>query len=263
MPALLAASGVYARARQVGSGEGVAPAAGRLVVLLRGDEVVLSGGAADDGERLALVNAIRAKITSVRVTDLVTPNGDQVPVEHGPVVDVLSAAAGSGDLTAVFERDRAEVTGVVHDEAAAGRVRESAARWGTSDVVVEAPGGEALDVTAFQRSITSMVQGNGGFRFEPGTAAWQGHGPVLVDRVGRLLLVAPRTAVTLVGHASAEHPEAAGLAATRAVMVRDLFVAQGVRPDRIVLSLSVDPVPEGVEPAARQVDVLVRHANPR
>ncbi|MBY8847324.1 hypothetical protein [Saccharothrix longispora] len=181
VPGLLAASAVGARAWQVGGVEGAAaPAAGRFVVPPRGDEVVLSGGAADDGERLALVDAVRAGVTSARATDLITPGGDR----------------------------------------------------------------------------------NGGFRFEPATTTWQGRGPVLVDRVGRLLLVAPRTVVALVGHASAGHPDADAPATARARAVRDLFVARGVRADRIGLSASVDPVSEGAEPSARQVDVLLRHPDP-
>ncbi|MDQ2584173.1 hypothetical protein [Saccharothrix yanglingensis] len=215
VPGLLAASAVGARAWQVGGVEGAAaPAAGRFVVLPRGDEVVLSGGATDDGERLALVDAVRAGTASVRGTDLITPGGERMPVD----------------------RDR---------------VREASTAW------------SAVDLTASRRSITAMVEGDGGFRFEPGAATRQGHGPVLVDRVGRLLLVAPRTAIALVGHASAEHPDAEAPATARACAVRDRFVAQGVRPDRIGLSASVDPVSEGAEPSARQVDVLLRDPDPR
>ncbi|MDR6592162.1 hypothetical protein ACFFSW_03690 [Saccharothrix longispora] len=197
VPGLLATSAVGARTWQVGGAEGAAaPAAGRFVVPLRGDEVVLSGGAADDGERLALVDAVRAGITSARVTDLITPGGDRMPVD----------------------RDR---------------VREASAAW------------SPVDVVALQRSVTAVVEGDGGLRFEPGTTAWQGHGPVLV------------------GHPSAEHPDADAPATARARAVRDLFVARGVRPDRIGLSASVDPVSERAEPSARQVDVLLRHPDPR
>lgn len=215
VPGLLAASAVGARTWQIGGAEGAAaPAAGRFVVPPREDEVVLSGGAADDGERLALVDAVRAGITSARVTDLITPGGDRMPVD----------------------RDR---------------VREASAAW------------SPVDGVALQRSVTAVVEGDGGFRFEPETTAWQGHGPVLADRVGRLLLVAPRTAVALVGHPSAEHPDADAPATARARAVRDLFVARGVRPDRIGLSASVDPVSEGAEPSAHQIDVLLRHPDPR
>jgi peptidoglycan-binding protein ArfA len=40
-------------------------------------------------------------------------------------------------------------------------------------------------------------------------------------------------------------------------MVRDLFTAQGVRPDRIETSVSVDVTPEHSDPATHRVDVLI------
>ncbi|MFT7838515.1 hypothetical protein Q5530_20440 [Saccharothrix sp. BKS2] len=72
-----------------------------------------------------------------------------------------------------------------------------------------------------------------------------------------MLLVKPFSTVTLVGHASAEYPDAYVLASARAGVVRDLFAAQGVRPDRMKTPVSVDAAPENSDPVTRQVDVLV------
>ncbi|MFD7656219.1 OmpA family protein [Actinosynnema sp. NPDC059797] len=229
---------------------------------MRADEVLLVGEARDDAERTGLVDAVRGQVGPYRVTDLIDPNGGRVPAAHDDVVDLLVAAVGSGavGLTAEFRGERVDVAAVVPDERAAEVLRQSVRRVasvGDVNVGVRAPNGGPPDVGALQRSVTAMVQRNGGFRFEPGTTDWQGHGPVLVNRVGRLLLAAPASTITLVGHASAESPDAHDLASTRAGMVRDLFAAQGVRPDRIETSVSVDTAPENSDPAARQVDVLI------
>jgi len=258
VPALLAASGVYARARQVER----AGVGGRLVVLVRADEVLLVGDARDDAERESLVDAVRGGVGPYRVTDLISPNGERVPTPHTEVVDLLVAAVGSGAVgfTADFRGERVDVAAVVPDAGAAEVLRRSVRRAtavGDLSIGVRAPVDVPLDVAALQRSVTALVQGNGGLRFETGSTDWQGHGPVLVNRVGRLLLVAPSSTVTLVGHASAEHPDAHHLASTRAGMVRDLFAAQGVRPDRMKTSVSVDTAPENSDPVTRQVDVLV------
>ncbi|MFC6089976.1 hypothetical protein [Saccharothrix lopnurensis] len=52
-------------------------------------------------------------------------------------------------------------------------------------------------------------------------------------------------------------PDAYLLASARAGVVRDLFAARGVRPDRMKTSVSVDAAPENSDPVTRQVDVLV------
>ncbi|GAA1276011.1 hypothetical protein GCM10009634_19010 [Saccharothrix xinjiangensis] len=209
-----------------------------------------------------MVEAVRGGVGPYRVTDLVNPNGEPVPAAHGKVVDLLVAAVGSGavGLTAEFKGARVDVAAVVPDEEAAEVLRQSVRRVVSVrhlNVGVRAPIGGPPDVGALQRSVTAMVQRNGGFRFEPGTTDWQGHGPVLVNRVGRLLLAAPASTVTLVGHASAERPDAHDLASARAGMVRDLFTAQGVRPDRIETTVVVDTAPENSDPATCQVDVLI------
>ncbi|RKT54063.1 hypothetical protein C8E97_2652 [Saccharothrix australiensis] len=119
MPALLAASGVFARARLA---EPVPPAghnpsaeappvtrAGPLTLTVRADEVVLAGGVADEAERRALVDAVRAEATAHRVTDLLAPGGDRLPVPADAVADLVATAAergvgerGAGEFTAVL-----------------------------------------------------------------------------------------------------------------------------------------------------------------
>ena len=96
------------------------------------------------------------------------------------------------------------------------------------------------------------MNGNGAIRFVQGTTAWEGHGPVLVQRVGRMLLVAPRASITLVAHGTDP-----AMATTRAEMVRDVLVGQGVSP--ALIALETRPAPDGeYDPALRQVDVVVR-----
>ncbi|QFZ18104.1 OmpA family protein [Saccharothrix syringae] len=231
--------------------------------MIRADEVVLVGEAGDDAEREALVEAVRGRVDFYRVTDLITLTGERLPASPGNVVDLLLAAARSGvtGFAAGFSGQRVDVSAVVAGEGAAEDLRRAVRRVfadGALDVEVRTPEVGPLDVAALQRSVTNMVQGGGGFRFEPGTTGWEGYGPVLVGRVGRLLLVAPRSTITLVGHASTERPDARDLALARVGVVRDLFVAQGVRPDQVETSVSIDAAPEGADPVARQVDVLIR-----
>ncbi|XVV06421.1 OmpA family protein [Actinosynnema sp. CA-248983] len=262
VPALLAASGVFARARVVQQEvvqQEVAQreAAGRLAVAVRADEVLLAGGVADEGERQALVDAVRGKITYHRVTDLLAEDGIRSPLSASTAADVVAAAvaASAHDLTAVATAGVLTVSATVPDEPRATTLRTALTALGARDPRVDV--GAPVDLAALQRSVTAMINGGGGFRFEPSSTAWQGHGPVLADRVGRLLLVAPTATVTLNGHASTQHPDAHALAQQRADAVRALFVAQGVRPDRIRTAVVLDVASENTDPATRQVDVLI------
>lgn len=267
VPALLAASGVFARARVAQREFAQREAAGRLAVAVRADEVLLAGGVADEDEHRALVDAVRDKITShrvtdlqvtnLRVTDLLAEGGNRSPLSATTVADVVAAAvaASAHDLTAVATADALSVRATVPDEPRATTLRTALTALGARAPRVDV--GAQVDLAALQRSVTAMIEGGGGFRFEPSSTAWQGHGPVLVDHVGRLLLVAPTAAITLNGHASNEHPDAPALARQRADAVRALFVAQGVRPDRIRTAVVLDSAPENTDPATRQVDVLI------
>jgi peptidoglycan-binding protein ArfA len=114
-----------------------------------------------------------------------------------------------------------------------------------------------LDLPALGDSINRLVGGNGSIRFQPGTTTWQGHGPVLIERVARMLLVAPRATVTVRGHASADLPNAHGLAETRARLVRDVVLGQGVPAAMVETSVSVVNASELAD-ISRQVDILVR-----
>lgn len=254
VPALLAASGVFARAR-VAERE----TAGRLAVTVSGDGVLLAGAVADAVERRALLDAVRGEATSRPVTDLLAEGGSPSPLSESTAADVVAAAfaASAHELTALATAGTLDVRATVPDEPRAAALREALTALGARDPRVDVVGGD-LDLAALQRSVTAMVNGNGGFRFEPSSTAWQGHGPVLVDRVGRLLLVAPRATVTLTGHASSTgHPDPRALAQQRADAVRALFVAQGVRPERIRTAVVLDAAPENTDPATRQVDVLM------
>ncbi|MEU7526302.1 OmpA family protein [Saccharothrix sp. NPDC042600] len=281
VPALLAASGVFARAR-IAERE----AAGRLAVTVSAAGVLLAGAVADADERRALLDAVGAaadsrqaadpRATDLRptdlpahlavtspadlaVTDFLSETGIRSPLSASAAADVVTAAfaASAHDLTAVATGDTLDVRATVPDEPRAAALREALTALGARDPRVDVVGGD-LDLAALRRSVTAMINGNGGFRFEPSSTAWQGHGPVLVDRVGRLLLVAPKATVTLTGHASSTgHPDPRALAQQRADAVRALFVAQGVRPERIRTAVVLDAAPENTDPATRQVDVLM------
>ncbi|MEU4804731.1 OmpA family protein [Actinosynnema sp. NPDC023587] len=259
MPALLAASGVFARARL--ADEAVAdtlPPPGRFVLAVRSDEVVLAGDVADESERRSLVDAVTSEAASRRVTDLLVPGGDRLPVPVGTATDLVAAArdAGTTDFTAVLDATTRTARATVADETRAAVLRQALDRADVRDHVVGTAESD-LDVVALQRSITAMVRDDGGLRFEPVSATWEGQGPALVDRVGRLLSAAPRATVTLTGHATPEHPDPRGLAHQRAGLVRDLLVAQGVRPERIRTTATIDTGPESSDQAARRVDVLI------
>lgn len=273
VPALLAASGVFARAR-IAERE----AAGRLAVTVSAAGVLLAGAVADADERRELLDAVRAAADShqaadrqatdsrpavhpadLPVTDFLAENGSRSPLSAPAAADLVAAAfaASARDLTAVATGGTLDVRATVPDEPRAAALREALTALGARDPRVDVVGGD-LDLAALRRSVTAMINGNGGFRFEPSSTAWQGHGPVLVDRVGRLLLVAPKATVTLTGHASSTgHPDPRALAQQRADAVRALFVAQGVRPERIRTAVVLDAAPENTDPATRQVDVLM------
>ncbi|MEJ2853898.1 MULTISPECIES: OmpA family protein [unclassified Saccharothrix] len=261
VPALLAASGVFARAR-IAERE----AAGRVAMVVRTDEVLLVGDVADESEHRVLLDAVRGGITSHRVTDLLAEHGNRSPLTSSTAAGVVAAAvaASAHDLTAVATAGTVTARATVPDERRAATLREALTGLGVQEPRVDVGaqvggslGGSDIDLAALQRSVTAMVEGNGGFRFAPSSTEWQGHGPVLVDRVGRLLLVAPKATITLNGHASTGHPDPHGLARQRAEAVRALFVAQGVRPERIRTAVVLDVAPENTDPAARQVDVLI------
>ncbi|WP_433271956.1 hypothetical protein ACQPZF_14650 [Actinosynnema sp. CS-041913] len=256
LPALLAGSGVFARARTAGQVSDVPP--GRLTLAVHAGEVVLAGDVADEVERGALADAVRAATAARRVTDLVTANGHRLPVPAHTAADLVAAAvdARAADFTAVLAESTRTVRATVPDETRAAALRQALYQAGVTDHEVEV-GVPELDLGALQHSVTALVRDDGGFGFEPGTASRQGHGPGPADRVGRLLRVAPMATITLNGHASTEHPDPRGLAQQRADLVRDLLAAEGVRPDRLRTAVTVDAGPESSNPSARQVDVLI------
>lgn len=243
------------------------------MVAVRADEVLLVGTVADETEHRALLDAVRGATATHRVTDLLAEPGSPSPLTASTAAGVVAAAvaASAHDLTAVATVGTVTAHATAPDEQRAATLREALSGLGVRDPRVDVglasgpvAGPEAgtqaapeVDLAALQRSVTAMIAGNGGFRFAPSTAEWQGHGPVLVDRVGRLLLVAPKATITLNGHASAGQPDAQGLARRRAEAVRALFVAQGVRAERIRTAVVLDVAPENTDPAVRQVDVLI------
>ncbi|MGZ3145147.1 hypothetical protein ACVDFE_24750 [Lentzea chajnantorensis] len=229
----------------------------QLLVAVRGAEVLVSGAVADDAERRALVDAVQTP--GHRVTAALRLGGT-LPIPPAVVGRLVSAALSArvSEVTTTVHGGHVAVAARVPDEERATAVREAIRQAANglrvTDRVEIGPSTTAgdLDVAALHDSISRMVNGNGAIRFVQGTTAWEGHGPVLVHRVGRMLLVAPRASVTLVAHGT--DPVTA---TTRGQMVRDELVGQGVSP--ALIAVETRPAPDGeYDPATRQVDVVVR-----
>lgn len=229
----------------------------QLLVAVRGSEILLSGAVADDAERVALINA--AKSDDHRVTAALRLGGT-LPVPPAVVGRLVSAALSAkvSEVTATIHNGQVAIAARVPDEARAGAVRDAVKHAANGlqitdrlEVGPSAAVGD-LNVEALHDSISRLVNGNGAIRFVQGTTAWEGHGPVLVQRVGRMLLVAPRASITLVAHGTDP-----AMATKRAEMVRDVLVGQGVSP--ALIAVETRPAPDGeYDPATRQVDVVVR-----
>ncbi|HUQ55068.1 hypothetical protein [Lentzea sp.] len=229
----------------------------QLLVALRGAELLLSGAVADDVERRALLDATKAG--DHRVTAALRLGGT-LPIPPAVVGRLVSAvlSAEVSDVTATVHNGQVAVAARVPDEGRAkalrDAVREATNGLQVTDRVEVGPSTVSgdLNVEALHDSISRLVNGNGAIRFVQGTTAWEGHGPVLVQRVGRMLLVAPRASVTLVAHGT--DPT---MAEKRAQMVRDVLVGQGV--SSALIATETRPAPDGeYDPATRQVDVVVR-----
>ncbi|SDF75845.1 peptidoglycan-binding protein ArfA [Lentzea fradiae] len=229
----------------------------QLLVAVRGGELLLSGAVADDAERKALLDAVREG--GQRVTAALRTGGS-LPVPPAVVGRLVSAARSAKvpDVTTTVHKGQIVVAARVPDLERARAVREAVAEAAqglqVTDRVEIGPSTVSgdLDAAALHDSVNRMVNGNGALRFVQGTTAWEGHGPVLAERVGRLLLVAPRASVTLVAHGTEP-----AVAEKRAQLVRDVLVGQGV--PAALIATETRPAPDGeYDPATRQVDVVVR-----
>ncbi|MFI9812843.1 hypothetical protein [Saccharothrix variisporea] len=134
VPALLAASGVFARAR-IAERE----AAGRVVMAVRTDEVLLVGDVADESEHRALLDAVRGAITTHRVTDLLAEHGNRSPLTASAAAGVVAAAvaASAHDLTAVATAGTVTARATVPDERRAATLRGALTALGVQDPRVE------------------------------------------------------------------------------------------------------------------------------
>ncbi|MFD9699937.1 hypothetical protein [Lentzea sp. NPDC059081] len=229
----------------------------QLLVALRGPELLLSGAVADDVERRALLDAVKAG-DDHRVTAALRLGGT-LPIPPAVVGRLVTAvlAGKVSDVTATVHNGQIAVAARVPDQERA-KVLRDAVRDATNglqltDRVEVGPSTVSgdLNVEALHDSISRLVNGNGAIRFVQGTTAWEGHGTVLVQRVARMLLVAPRASITLVAHGT--DPQ---VAEKRAQMVRDVLVGQGVSP--ALIATETRPAPDEYDPATRQVDVVVR-----
>ncbi|KOV90047.1 hypothetical protein [Nocardia sp. NRRL S-836] len=229
----------------------------QLLLAVRGTEVLVSGAVSDDAERRALLDAVQS--ADHRVTAALRLGGTLPipPVVIGRLVTAAMSARVT-EVTTTVHSGHVAVAARVPDEERANAVR-TAVREAVNglkltdriEVGSSATTGD-LNVEALHDSINRLVNGNGAIRFVQGTTAWEGHGPVLVQRVGRMLLVAPRASITLVSHGTDP-----AMATTRGQMVRDVLVGQGVAP--ALIAIETRPAPQGeYDPVTRQVDVVVR-----
>jgi peptidoglycan-binding protein ArfA len=239
---------------------------GELSFFVRADEVVLAGTPADEVERRGLVDAVRARAVDHRITDVLTPKaGARLPISADAATSLVAAVVDNGvhDFSGVVRGGVLTARSTVVDQEKATAFRpllEAAAkglRVDSAIVVGSSNHDRELDLPALGDSINRLVGGNGGIRFQPDSTTWQGHGPVLIERVARMLLVAPKATVTVRGHASVDVPDARGLAEARARLVRDVVLGQGVPPAMVETAVSVDNAPETTG-TSRQVDILVR-----
>ncbi|MGW6447293.1 hypothetical protein [Lentzea sp. NPDC055074] len=229
----------------------------QLLVAVRGGEILVSGAVADDAERRALLEAVQTEGHSVTAALRL---GGLLPIPPAVIGRVLDAALSAkvSDVTTTVHNGQVVVAARVPDETRATAVRDAVKdaanglqvtdriEIGPSTVVSD------LNVEALHDSISRLVNGNGAIRFVQGTTAYEGHGTVLIQRVGRMLLVAPRASITLVAHGTDQ-----AMATTRGEMVRDVLVGQGVSP--ALIAIETRPAPGGeYDPATRQVDVVVR-----
>lgn len=229
----------------------------QLFVAVRGTEILVSGAVADDAERGALIQAVQ--VADHRVTAALRLGG-LLPIPPAVVGRVVSAALSAkvSDVTATVHNGQIAIAARVPDEARATAVREAVTQAANGlqvtdriEVGSSAAVGD-LNVEALHDSISRLVNGNGAIRFVQGTTAYEGHGTVLIQRVGRMLLVAPRASITLVAHGTDQ-----AVATTRGQMVRDVLVGQGVSP--ALIAIETRPAPGGeYDPVTRQVDVVVR-----
>ncbi|NKE63803.1 hypothetical protein FXN61_46720 [Lentzea sp. PSKA42] len=225
----------------------------QLLVAVRGGEILLSGAVTDDAERRALLEAVTSG--DHRVTAALRLGGS-LPIPPAVVERLLSAALSAkvSDVTATVHNGQVAIAARVPDEARATAVRDAfkqaANGLRVTDRIEVGPSTAAGDLNV--EALHDSINGNGAIRFVQGTTAWEGDGPALVERVGRMLLVAPRASITLVAHGTDP-----AMATTRAQMVRDVLVSQGVSP--ALIATETRPAPDGeYDPATRQVDVVVR-----
>ncbi|WP_394619582.1 hypothetical protein JNUCC0626_10925 [Lentzea sp. JNUCC 0626] len=229
----------------------------QLLVAVRGGEILVSGAVADDAERRALIEAVQTD--GHRVTAALRLGG-LLPIPPAVIGRVVTAALSAkvSEVTTTVHNGQVVVAARVPDEARAVVVRDALKQAANglqvTDRIEVGPSTSVgdLNVEALHDSISRLVNGNGAIRFVQGTTAYEGHGTVLIQRVGRMLLVAPRASITLVAHGTDQK-----MAQTRGQMVRDVLVGQGVSP--ALIAIETRPAPDGeYDPATRQVDVVVR-----
>ncbi|MBP2472024.1 peptidoglycan-binding protein ArfA [Crossiella equi] len=238
-----------------------------VVLRVRDGEIAIAGSGHSGLHTQRLLRAVTERCPGHRVADLtlLSPGtGPVLPADRIARIAGAAAEARGADLTVAVRSDGITVHGVVADAdqrailverlREQGKVEEDGLRTGPPAIP------STVDIGALHGSVERMIRGSGGINFVAATTRWEGHGPVLVDRVARLLHVAPKSLVTVTALASAEQPpgvDAQALADRRAAAVRDVLVAQGVPQALIVPVGRVEPGLETYNPHLRRALVAV------
>ncbi|GAA2840809.1 OmpA family protein [Crossiella cryophila] len=234
---------------------------GELLVSATGHSVLATG---------RLLEEIIARCPGHRVTDLTLPVPGTGPAFASTALAAVAQAAAEArgaDLTVAIRPDGVTVRGVVADadqrNVLLERLRGS--EFGPVQAggltVGPPPHPSTVDIRALDAAVGRMIDGSGGVNFEAATVRWgEGHGAALLERIGRLLRVAPKSLITVTAWASEEQPPGVDprrLAGRRADLVRDLLVAQGVPRELVSTVARVEPGPETFVPHLRRARVTV------
>ncbi|MCO1580780.1 hypothetical protein M8C13_33990 [Crossiella sp. SN42] len=241
-----------------------------VLLRVRDGELLLSATGHSELATRRLLDAVAARCPGHQVTDLTLTapgTGPDLPAEELARLAQAAAEARGADLTVAIRPEGVTVRGVVADADQRNTLIERLrTRWAgpvSADglTVGPSPLPSTVDIRALDAAVGRMVDGAGGISFEAATVRWgEGHGPRLVERIGRLLRVAPKSLITVTAWASEEQPPGVDprkLAGRRAELVRDLLAGQGIPRELITTVARVEPGPETFVPHLRRARVAV------
>lgn len=239
-----------------------------VLLRVRDGELLLSATGHSPLAVQRLLRAIAEACPGHRVTDLTIAAPGTGPAF--PAADLARLAqavteARGADLTLAVRPDGLTVHGVVADADQRNTLLERLRHHGplaASELHVgPSPLPSTVDIRALDAAVARTIDAEGGIAFTAATIRWgEGQGAALVERIGRLLRVAPKSLVTVTAWASEEQPPGVDprrLAERRAALVRDLLARQGVPRELMTTVARVEPGPETFVPHLRRARVVV------